>query len=115
MVLALGSVIVLAGTAIGQMVTGSSMENFAGAFGLSGKGVEIQQTAFEIAGKPAANVLWPNEEASITFYVKPDGGYKGPIKFDVVRYGTRSILRDMWKPQVFKIADIGSSTSGRNR
>jgi hypothetical protein len=60
----------LAEPAVGQMSTGSSMENFAGAFGLSGKGVEIHQTAIEIAGKSAANVLWPQEEASSTFHVK---------------------------------------------
>ena len=98
------------GSAVGQMVTGSSMENFAGAFGLSGKGVEVRQTAFEIAGKPAANVLWPQETARVTFHVKPSGGYRGRIRFEVVQYGTRSIPDDIWKPHVFKIADVSSST-----
>ncbi len=94
-----------------QMVTGSGMDNFAGAFGLTGKGIEVQQTAFEIAGKDSANVLWPKEDATITFHVKPEGGYKGPIRFEVLQYGTRSIPGDIWKPQVFKIADLGASTA----
>lgn len=94
----------------GQMVTGSAMDNFAGAFGLAGKGVEVQQTRFEIGGKASANVLWPGETASVTFFVKPEGGYRGPVRFDVIQYGTRAIPGDMWKPHVFKIADVGSST-----
>ena len=93
-----------------QMVTGSDMDRFAEVFGLAGQGVEVHQTRFEVSGQPSANVLWPGETAAVTFHVKPAGGYKGPIRFDVVHYGTQSIPGDMWKPRVFKIADVGSST-----
>jgi hypothetical protein len=106
-----GAAMLFAGVVSGQMVTGSGMDNFAGAFGLTGTGVEVHQTSFEIAGKPAANVLWPRETAAVTFYVKIDGGYQGPIKFDVVQYGTRAIPGDMWKAHVFKIGDVSSSTA----
>ncbi len=93
-----------------QMVTGSGMDGFASAFGLSGKDVVVQETSFQVAGKPAANVLWPGETATVTFHVKAAGGYKGRARFDVIQYGTRAIAGDMWKPQVFKIADTSSTT-----
>lgn len=110
--LCLGFVMSLgARTGYGQMTTAEAMDNFSGAFSLSGKGVEVKQTAFEIAGKPAANVVWPDEEANVTFHVKIEGGYKGPIHFDVMQYGTAAIPGNMWKPHVFKIADINSSSA----
>ncbi len=97
--------------ALAQMVTGSAMDNFAGAFGLTGKGVTVQQTAFEVSGKPSANVLWPGEEARVSFHIKMNDGsnYNGKITFDVVQYGTQSIPDDIWKPHVFKIRDVSSS------
>lgn len=96
----------LAATA--QMVTGSGMDNFAGAFRLQGAGVTVQQTAFEVGGKIGANVLWPHDKAQITFHIKVDGGYHGNVRFETVRYGTRAIANDMWKSQVFAIRSEGA-------
>ncbi len=89
-----------------QMVTGSSMEDFAKSFRLSAKGWSVQQTDCSLG----ANALWPGEEATFTFFVKPGQPYQGPVKFDVVQYGTKGKPGDWWKPVVFKIADTSSST-----
>jgi hypothetical protein len=90
---------------LGQMVTGKDMDDFGATFGISAKGFTVQQTACSLG----ANVLWPKDEATFTFFLKIDGGYKGKVKADVVQYGTRGKPGDWWKPVVFKIADTGSS------
>lgn len=89
-----------------QMTTGSAMEDFAKSFGISAKGWSVQHTACSLG----ANALWPGEEATFTFFVKPGQPYKGPVKVDVIHYGTKGKPGDWWKPVVFKIADISSST-----
>ena len=89
-----------------QMVTGAAMEDFGKSFGLSVKGWSVQQTACSLG----ANALWPGEEATFTFFVKPGQPYRGPVKVDVIHYGTRGKPGDWWKPVVFKIADISSAT-----
>ena len=92
-------------TASAQMTTGSAMEDFAKAFNLSAKGWSVQQ----IRCSRGANVLWPGDDVTFTFFIKPGQPYKGPLKADVIRYGTRGKPGDWWKPVVFKIAETGSS------
>ncbi|HOW67368.1 MAG TPA: hypothetical protein P5186_24435 [Candidatus Paceibacterota bacterium] len=87
-----------------QMVTGSDMEDFAKAFGITAKGWSVQQTGCSLG----ANALWPGEEATFTFFIKPGAPYRGPLKVDVVQYGTRGKAGDWWKPIVFKIADTST-------
>ncbi len=87
------------------MTTGSAMEDFAKAFNLSAKGWSVQQ----IRCSRGANVLWPGDDVTFTFFIKPGQPYKGPLKADVIRYGTRGKPGDWWKPVVFKIAETGSS------
>ncbi len=89
-----------------QMVTGAAMEDFSKSFGLSGKGWSVEQTACSLG----ANALWPGEEATFTFFVKPGQPYREPVKVDVIHYGTKGKPGDWWKPVVFKIADTSSST-----
>ncbi len=88
-----------------QMTTGSAMEDFAKTFKLSAKDWSVQQ----IGCSRGANVLWPGEEVTFTFFTKPAQPYKGRIKADVMRYGTRGKPGDWWKPIVFKIADVSSA------
>jgi hypothetical protein len=90
-----------------QMVTGAGMEDFAKSFGLSAKGWSVQQTACSLG----ANALWPGEEATFTFFVKPGQPYKGPLKAEVVQYGTKGKPGDWWKPVVFKIATTSSNST----
>jgi hypothetical protein len=89
-----------------QMITGSGMEDFAKTFGVSAQG----WTAQEIGCSQGANVLEPGGQVSFTFFIKPGQPYKGPIKADVIRYGTKGKPGDWWRPIVFKIADTSSST-----
>ncbi len=89
-----------------QMVTGPDMEDFSKSFGISTTGWTVQETSCSLG----ANALWPGEEATFTFFVKPGQPYKGPLKMDVIQYGTKGKPGDWWKPIVFKIADTSSST-----
>jgi hypothetical protein len=94
----------LIGTASAQMTTGSAMTDFGKAFGLSAKGWSVEQ----VGCSAGANVLWPGEGATFSFFLKPGQPYKGPVRVDVVQYGTKGKPSDWWKPIVFKIADISS-------
>jgi hypothetical protein len=88
------------------MVTGSAMEEFGKTFGLSARGWSVQQLECSLG----ANVLWPGDEATFTFFVKPGQAYRGPLTVHVVQYGTKGKPGDWWRPVVFKIADGGSVT-----
>ena len=94
------------GSARAQMTTGSDMTDFAETFGISAKDWSVQETSCSLG----ANALWPGEEATFTFFVKLGQPYKGPLKVDVIQYGTKGKPGDWWKPIVFKIADTSSST-----
>jgi hypothetical protein len=89
-----------------QMVTGPGMEAFGKTFGISAKGWSLKQTGCSLG----ANVLWPGEEATFTFFLKPGQPFKGSMRVDVVQYGTRAAKGDIWKPIVFKIVDVGQTT-----
>ncbi|MGP8239843.1 MAG: hypothetical protein ACLQVW_31115 [Limisphaerales bacterium] len=89
-----------------QMVTGSEMEDFAKAFGTSAQTWQVQQISCSLG----ANVLWPGQEAAFSFFVKPGQPYRGPIRVDVIQYGTKGKPGDWWKPIVFKIAGASSVT-----
>jgi len=87
-----------------QMVTGSGMEDYGKSFALSARGWSVQQVDCSLG----ANVLWPGDDASFTFFIKPGQAYKGPLTVHVIHYGTKGKPGDWWKPVVFKIADCGS-------
>ena len=87
-----------------QMVTGPDMADFSRTFNLTAKGWSVQQIGCSLG----ANVLWPGEEATFTFFLKTSQPYKGVAKVDVIHYGTKGKPGDWWKPIVFKIADVGS-------
>jgi hypothetical protein len=89
-----------------QMVTGSDMEGFTEAFGLTAKDWSVQQTACNLG----ANALWPGEVATFTFFLKPGLPFKGSLQVDVIQYGTHGKPGDWWKPVVFRIADTSSTT-----
>lgn len=91
--------------AAAQMTTGSAMRDFGKTFGLSAKDWSVQQ----IGCSRGANVLWPGEDVSFTFFAKPARPYQGPLKVEVIRYGTRGEPGDWWKPIVFKIDETSST------
>ena len=98
--------VVTAASASAQMVTGAAMEDFGKAFKISAKSWLVQ----EIGCSQGANILWPGNEVTFTFFLKPGQAYKGPLKADVIRYGTKGQPGDWWKPVVFAIAETSSST-----
>ena len=89
-----------------QMTTGSAMTDFAPTFGISARGWAVEQLSCSLG----ANVLWPGEAATFTFFLKPGQAHKGPMNVDVIQYGTKGKPDDWWKPIVFKIADSSTST-----
>jgi hypothetical protein len=98
--------VLLASSTQAQMVTGAGMEDSAQVFALEGAKAK-DWTAYEIACSVPANVLWPGDEATFTFRIENKGdAIRGPAKVHVVHYGTRGRPGDVWKPQVFKIADL---------
>jgi len=88
------------------MTTGKAMQDFDKTFNLAASDWKVHQIGCSLG----ANVLWPGDEVIFKFFVKPGQPYKGPVKADVVRYGTKGMPGDWWKPIVFKIAECGSST-----
>lgn len=90
-----------------QMVTGQQMEDFDTVFSLEGARAQ-GWTAYQIACSVPANVLWAGDEATFTFRIENQGQepIQGPGRIHVVHYGTRGRPGDVWKPQVFKIADV---------
>jgi hypothetical protein len=95
-----------AGSTYAQMVTGADMTDFARAFGLSVKDVSVQQIGCSLG----ANALWPGDQATLSFFVKAGRPYEGPLKVEVIRYGTKGQPGNWWKPVVFKIAATSSTT-----
>jgi len=55
-------------------------------------------------------VLWPGDKPAFTFQI--ENNLDKPIEMqasvDVIRYGTKGKPGDIWKPDMFKIADCGS-------
>ncbi len=101
------TILLAASIAPAQMVTGTGMEGFATVFALDGAkpgNWTVQETACSVP----ANVLWPGDTATFTFRIdnKAAEPIKGPAKVHVVHYGTRGRSGDVWRPLVFKIADL---------
>ena len=82
-----------------QMTTGADMEDFASSFRITAKDWRVQEVACSLG----ANVLWPGEKVTFTFFVKPGQPFKGAVKAEVIHYGTKGKPGDWWKPIVFAI------------
>lgn len=89
-----------AAAASAQMVSGEKMGHFREAFGLPATDPAFEVTL--VASEPAGNVLFPGEQPKLTLLVAnhSDHAIEGPAKIEVVRYGTRGLPDDVWKPQV---------------
>jgi hypothetical protein len=102
--LAVTTILFWAAAAQAQMTTGSQMEDFGKALGITAQGWSVQQIGCSLG----ANILWPGDEASFTFFVKPGQSFKGKLQVEVVQYGTKGKPGDWWKPIVFRIAEVSS-------
>lgn len=114
--------VLLARPARSQMVTGTEMPGFAEALGLSTASpaaVNVQQLAIRVrqadTSTPAdvisgANVLWPGEQAEITFQVSSHDTKRihSVATMHVVQYGTAVPEGDIWTPHVFRVGESSS-------
>ena len=97
-----------------QMVTGSAMPGYAETFGLApgqlARDYKVEQIGATVGPTTGANILWPGETAEFTFRLRNTTAKPLTVagKVDLIAYGTRGVVGDMWSPQVFKIGDAGS-------
>ena len=63
-----------------------------------------------ISSDAPGNIVWPGEQASFTFQLvnHTDQPIAMNARVDLISYATRGIPGDIWKPEMFKIADEGS-------
>ena len=90
------------------MKSGEEMQSYESVFG-----VRINQRAYPfditlIDSTPPGNVLAPGEQPVFTFLLK--NNQAAPVHtsatMNVLAYGTRGIPGNIWKPDLFKIADL---------
>ncbi|BDI30082.1 hypothetical protein CCAX7_21330 [Capsulimonas corticalis] len=92
-----------------QMVDGSRLiKDNGGVFGAS---PASQFTVEEVKADVLANILWPGDKPSFTFRIKntSDKAIAATGRLDIIQYGTRGRAGDVWRPDVFKIADCGNA------
>lgn len=84
---------------------GRKMANFEQAFGLNAQGWSVAQSACSAS----ANILGPGEGATFTFFIKPETPYRGAVKLEVNRYGTRMRPEAPDQPVIFLIEKQGTT------
>ena len=94
-----------------QMVSGSKMPGFAEAFGVKLDQRSYPYTATLIESSVPGNILWPGEQPTFTVQVvnNTDAPIRMTAKVDLVAYGTKGHPGDIWKPDVAKFGDAGST------
>lgn len=96
------------GPGYAQMVTGAAMPNYDTVFGLSKTQQAKDFTVQQIACSLGPNILWPGETASFTFHFtnKTDQPIQTDGRVEVIGYGTRIPVGEIWVPHVVKVADF---------
>ncbi len=98
-----------------QMKDGADMPGFQEALGLTSaqaaKDYSVAEISVRAGSFDMANVLWPGEsmEMTLRFTNKLDTPWKSQGKLEVIRYGTRVPVGDVWVPHVFQIATEDAS------
>jgi len=94
-----------------QMRSGFRIPGFEETMGVDPAPPREPYTVQFITSSAPASVLWPGEQASFTFQLVNTG--KQPLrakgKVDLIAYGTKGLPGDIWVPQMFKVADCGST------
>ena len=108
--IAAAALVLIAGSVAAQMVTAEGIDGFADTFG-----VVLDQRSYPyrvqlIESTIPGNVLWPGDKAKFTFQLTNhlDEPIQLAGRVDVIQYGTKGKPRDIWNPDMFKIADCGS-------
>ena len=97
--------------AYGQMVSGVRMPGYAQTLGVVLNQKSYPYSAQLISIAVPGNILNPGEAASFTFQLvnNTDKAIAAKAKVELIRYATRGIPGDIWTPQMYKIADAGST------
>lgn len=100
-----GGILTAQGFSPAPEFAGRKMANFEPAFGLNAQGWSVAQSACS-AG---ANILGPGEEAAFTFFIKPETPFRGAVKLEVNRYGTRMRPESPDQPVIYLIEKLGTT------
>ena len=94
------------------MVTGRGMADFATSFGLDGSREATGYEALLISISAPGNILFPGEQPELTLQVqnKTDKPIAGEARVEIVHYGTKGIPGDIWKPKVFTLGVVDTTS-----
>jgi len=101
----------LAAPAAAQMVTGRRIPGYAETFGVALDQKSYAYQAHLIESSAPGNILWPGEQPAFTIQLvnNTDQAIQAAGKVDLIAYGTRGRPGDIWVPDMFKVADLGST------
>jgi len=107
----LGCLAALGRPASAQMQSGTNIPGFAETMGVDPKQTTDPYSVQFVTSSAPANVLWPGEQASFSFQLvnNSDRPIQGPGKVERIAYGTKGRPGDIWVPDMFKVADLGSA------
>lgn len=103
----------LALPAVAQMVTGADAPGFAATFDLENQAdaYEAQPIAASTGSSTGTTILWPNEELTLTLRLvnKTEEPIVSEGFLEVIHYGTRGTVGEIWAPQFYRIARLGKT------
>ena len=93
-----------------QMVSGPKIPGYAQTFGLPAT-PPASWSATLIESSVPGNVLWPGEQPTFTVQVVNQAGQaiETHAKAELIEYATRGRPNDVWVPDMFEVADVGST------
>jgi hypothetical protein len=93
-----------------QTVTGADMPGYTQTLGVNPKQPNASYSAQLAESSIPGNILWPGEQPTFTIQIVNNTAQplQAKGKVDVIAYGTKGRPGDIWIPQMFKIADVGS-------
>ncbi len=91
-----------------QMVSGIDIPEFGETFGVDVNRTDHAVSAHLIKSSIPGNILWPNDEVTLTIQLKNNTEQEVFLagNVEVISYGTRGRPDDIWTPQMFKISQI---------
>ncbi|HKB92348.1 MAG TPA: hypothetical protein VKC60_17665 [Opitutaceae bacterium] len=96
--------------AVAQMKTGEEMKDFAEVFGVQLKQRSYPFSVALVECSAPGNILFPGEQPTLTLQIvnQEDKPIDADATVRVIEYSTRGIPGNIWLPEVYKIAEVGS-------
>jgi hypothetical protein len=93
-----------------QMTEPQNWLNYESVLGVKNERRHYNYDVSVIKSNVSSSVFWPGEKPRLTIQIvnNLEELIDVPGKVDVIQYGTKGIANDIWKPEMFKIADIQS-------